>query len=61
MDEFMHYIYGFGQPCFILLTSCMKVPYNNCNTIQINEAHRSNFFTTTLKLLYWIFVQLPNY
>ncbi len=43
------------------LSSCMKIPYDNYITIQINEAHMNNFFTTTLKLLYWKFVQLPNY
>jgi len=28
---------------------------------RINKALINNFFETTLQLLYWIFMQLPNY
>ncbi len=36
-DECMHYIYGCDQPCLILLTSCMRVTYDNYNTLKIHE------------------------
>ncbi len=59
--EHTHCIYGFGQPRLTLLTNYMKVTHDNYNTTWINETFVKNFFVTTLQLLYWIFMQLPNY
>jgi hypothetical protein len=61
MDECMHCIYNFGQPCLTLLESYTRVIYDIYNTIGINETLINNFFATILQLLYWIFMQLPNY
>jgi hypothetical protein len=48
MDECTHYIYGFGQPCFTLLTSCIKIVYHKYNAIEINETLINNYFVTIL-------------
>lgn len=56
-----HHIYSFGQSCLTLLTSCMKVMYDNYNTNGMNEALINNFFAIILQPLYWIFVQLLKY
>jgi len=55
------YIYDFGQPCMTLLSSCMRTTYDNYSTIRINETLIDNFFIIILQLVYWIFVQQPNY
>jgi len=44
MDECTHYIYGFGQPCLILLASCIRIAYHNYNVIEINKALINNYF-----------------
>ncbi len=51
----------FGQPCLTLLESYTRVTYDIYNTIGINETLINSFFATILQLLYWIFMQLPNY
>jgi len=57
IDEHTHHIYSFGQPCLILLTSYMKVTYDNYNTIGINETLR-----TSLQLFYNCYIGfLCNY
>ncbi len=60
MDECICRIYGISQPCFILLASCTKVPYDNYNILGINETFINNLFTITLELLHWIFCIYPT-
>ncbi len=43
INECTHYIYGFGQPYLILLTSYIIITYDNYNTIGINETFINNF------------------
>jgi hypothetical protein len=45
----------------ILLSSCIRIIYDNYNTIELNEAFINNFFAIILQLLYLIFVQLADY
>jgi hypothetical protein len=45
MNECTHCVRSFGQLCLILLTSYMKVTYDNYNTIGTNETF-INFFST---------------
>jgi len=47
-NERTHHIYSFGQLCLTLLTSCMKITYDNNNTTRINEALVSNCFATII-------------
>lgn len=50
--EHTHCIYGFGQPCLTLLTTCMKVTYDKYNTTWTDETSINNLFcnnfTTTI-------------
>jgi hypothetical protein len=48
VNEYMHKIYNFSQPCLTLSTSCTKVTYDNYNTIGIYETPINNFFATIL-------------
>ncbi len=57
----MYALDNLGQPCLTLLTSYTRITYDIYNTIGINETLINNFFATILQLLYWIFMQLPNY
>jgi hypothetical protein len=43
-NECTNCIYGFGQPCLTLLTSCMNVTDDNYNATRINETLISNVF-----------------
>ncbi len=58
IDECTHRIFSFDQPYPTLLTSCIKITYDNYNTTIINETFIIDFLATTLQLLYWIFVLL---
>jgi hypothetical protein len=49
MDVCMHCIYDYGEPRLILLTSCMKIAYDNYNLIEMYMKHSS---TITLQLTY---------
>ncbi len=44
INECTHHIYGFGQPCLILLTSYIIITYDNYNTIGVNENFINNLF-----------------
>jgi hypothetical protein len=59
-NESTHHIYDFGLPCLTLLSSCIRIIYDNYNTIEINEAFINNLFAIILQLLYWIFLQVTN-
>jgi hypothetical protein len=50
-NECTQYIYNFGQPCLILVTSCTIITYDNYNIIEINETFINNFFVIILQLL----------
>jgi hypothetical protein len=50
MNDCMYHIYGFCQPCLILLTSCIRITYDIYSTIQSNKGCISNFTTTILDL-----------
>jgi len=50
-NDYKHYVYGFSQPCLILLTSYNLITYDNYNTISINETFINNLFVITLQIL----------
>ncbi len=61
LHGWLYALYNLDQPGLTLLASYTRVTYDIYNTIGINETLINNFFATILQLLYWIFMQLPNY